>query len=372
MSAGRRTVVVFLTVISILCVAILGLAGDWPLRIWVPAAAALVGVAMLLGRVWKPSTDPLSRTYDLEPDLPIPPPEKRAHEVRGVALASALPDYDFLFSATIRWCPLTTAPHAPAVSATGLAVSAVLARAEALTRDVEPQRNSLAQHQLSGLLGVMEPDPTGRFDVMAEDVVLTLAEADADRLARLSTVRKEEAVWEHERKHEYDKRAYLGGDVLKNTGNAVVWWLSKNEDQIKRTVDDIGVLAQLSAAANNEDVPDRFQHMVPHPVPEPEPDPVPVFPLSPTDKAFMGDPTPPPDSPVSPADLFGALLDALGFPVNHPQTPLLARGFVHTVDIAGGAEGTEEILVKFDTADRFDGDGDSEQDEGGGDEPAPP
>src|SRR5690606_13970414 len=70
------------------------------------------------------------------------------------------------------------------------------------------------------------------------------------------------------RKYECDRREYLGKDVLKDTGSAVVWWLAKHDDQVKQAVDEIGPLAQLSSAANDRDVPERYRHMVPYPPPE--------------------------------------------------------------------------------------------------------
>ncbi|WP_326809157.1 MULTISPECIES: hypothetical protein [unclassified Streptomyces] len=368
MSSGRRTVTVFLAVISGLVLGILSLVQRWPLWIWPASLAALAGAAWLLGKALAPRPDPFAREYAPEPDLPIPPPERRAQDVQEVAVASSLPDYDFLFSATVRWCPLPAPSHAPVVSPAGLAVSAVLERAEALTKKLPPHRSSLAQHQLNGALGTMLSDPTGRVEVMAENVALTLAEADSQRLTRLSTVRKEEAVWEHERKHECDKRAYLGEDVLKNTGSAVVWWLARNEDQIKRAVDDIGVLAQLSSAANNDDVPERFQHMVPFPVPQPDPEPEPVpaghfgngfFDGAPgnnghataststsasTSASAHDEPAPPPSA----ADLFNDLLTHVGVPSEDGRTAVLARNFGEALHAMGEAEAAQEILDRFD------------------------
>jgi hypothetical protein len=66
--------------------------------------------------------------------------------------------------------------------------------------------------------------------------------------------RVRKAIWEHQRKYEQNKRAYLGRDVLKDPGSAVVWWLARNDDHVEKTVQAIGLLAQLSSAATA----DRF------------------------------------------------------------------------------------------------------------------
>jgi hypothetical protein len=78
----------------------------------------------------------------------------------------------------------------------------------------------------------------------------------------LNDLRKDEEVWEHERQHERNKRHYLGDDVLKSAGSAVVWWLARHENEIERAVDMIGPLAQIAAAAKDEEVPELFQHLL--------------------------------------------------------------------------------------------------------------
>ncbi|MGW4163182.1 hypothetical protein [Streptomyces sp. NPDC004788] len=118
------------------------------------------------------------------------------------------------------------------------------------------------QHQLSGELATMQPDPTGRVLAMAENIQVTLSDADRERLDKLATVRKDEAVWEHERKWEQSKRAYLGEDVLTSTGSAVVWWLARNDDQVDKAVADIGLLAQLTSVANGRPVPEQLRRYV--------------------------------------------------------------------------------------------------------------
>ncbi|MER8046259.1 hypothetical protein [Streptomyces sp. NPDC094032] len=258
MSSGHKTMTAFLTLIGALVIVITGLCVRWPWWAWPAALGALLAVAgaALVGvRRRRPL---IPREFALEPDLPIPPVERWEKVVRNVALPSLSPNYDFLVTALVRWVPVDVPHGAPEVSSAGLAVDAVLSRARAVTAGQPPERSSLVQHQLSGELATMLPDPSGRVLAMAENLVVTLSDADRERLEKLATVRKDEAVWEHERKWEQSKRAYLGEDVLTSTGSAVVWWLAKNDDKVDKAVADIGLLAQLTAVANDEPVPERL------------------------------------------------------------------------------------------------------------------
>lgn len=142
----------------------------------------------------------------------------------------------------------------------------------------------------------MAPDREDRVQAMALDVVLTLSDTDQERLDRLAAIRKDEAVWERQRRYEQNKRDYLGDDVLTSTGSAVVWWLAKNDDHVEKTVKDIGLLARLSSAANNTEVAEPFRHLVPEafPLPTPEqphavlqPEEPPVFGSHETDAADL-------------------------------------------------------------------------------------
>ncbi|MFF0752369.1 hypothetical protein [Streptomyces sp. NPDC004267] len=255
----------FLTLICGLVIVIAGLCARWPWWAW-PAAfgvlLAVAGAALLQARRRRPV---IPAEHTLEPDLPIPPVERWEKIVRNVALPSSSPDYDFLVTALVRWVPVDVPHGAREVSGAGLAVDAVLTRAQAITVGQPPQRGSLVQHQLSGELGTMQPDPSGRVLAMAENIQVTLSDADRERLDKLATVRKDEAVWEHERKWEQSKRAYLGDDVLTSTGSAVVWWLARNDDRVDKAVADIGLLAQLTSVANDKPVPDQLRRYVDDP-----------------------------------------------------------------------------------------------------------
>ncbi len=159
---------------------------------------------------------------------------------------------------------------------------------------------------------------------MALDVVLALSEEDQRRLDRLAAIRKDEEVWRHERKYEKDRRAYLGGDVLLDTGSAVVWWLTKNDDQVEKTVKDIGLLARLTSAANNEQVAEPFRHLVPE-----------AFPKESATETERG-----------PADLFTDFLRQVGFSPGDDECVMIADQVAMAIKDKD-SDAAEEIRTLF-------------------------
>ncbi|MFE0859487.1 hypothetical protein ACFW5P_01585 [Streptomyces rochei] len=204
-----------------------------------------------------------------ESEPPTAPAEPPYQETRVVdaALPSATDGYDFLFSATVWWRPL---PDHPTDRSDGvfpaLAASSIVSRAVKVAHQEEPDRASFARYLLEGELAVPLADRSGRVTALAADVTLTLAHADRERLRRLKDLRKDEEIWEYERQRERNMRHYLGDDVLKSAGSAVVWWLARHEDEIEKAVAMIGPLAQIAAAANDEEVPELFRHLLVPPV----------------------------------------------------------------------------------------------------------
>ncbi|QHC27151.1 hypothetical protein GR130_25645 [Streptomyces sp. GS7] len=192
----------------------------------------------------------------------------------------------------------------------------------------------------------MCPDPTGRLQVLAENVALTLHEHDQERLDRLAEVRKDEAVWEHQRKYEQSKREYLGQDVLKDTGSAVVWWLAKNDDEVEKTVADLGLLAQLASAANDTDVPERLRGFLPGPHGEqPIPDIMDKSPVS-----VVREPTA--------ADHFEGFLTGMGFADGDVRRAMVAKQVAEIVIKQERNETAEELLRRFDPPARYTPDDD--------------
>ncbi|WP_424211161.1 hypothetical protein ACN20G_03130 [Streptomyces sp. BI20] len=199
-----------------------------------------------------------------EPEPTAVPQERVYEETRVIdaALPSAMEGYDFLFSATVWWKPLSGHDGGSDGAGPNLASSAIVARASEVVRREDPGRASFARYLLEGELGVAREDRSGRVQALAADVTLTLAPADRERLRRMQDLRKDEEVWEHERDHERSKRRYLGDDVLKSAGSAVVWWLSRHENEVEKAVEMIGPLAQIAAAANDEEVSHLFRHLL--------------------------------------------------------------------------------------------------------------
>ncbi|MEV1008835.1 hypothetical protein [Streptomyces sp. NPDC049881] len=334
MTSGPRALTGFLAVICALVLAILGLCLGWPLWGWLALGAALL-ITLVLVFIPQPQPYghiPLENT--LNPDLPIETPQRQEYRVTDVALPSSLPDYAFLFSAIVRWVPDSADPP-PFYDPAALAAHAVLLRARAFASRQDPRNSSLAQHQLNGVLGVMEPDSSGRVLAMAKDVRLVLSETDRQRLGKLSDVRKDEEVWEHERNYERSKRAYLTDDVLKDPGSAIVWWLAKNGEHVERTVERIGLLARLSAAAHNSDVVPPFQNLV-----QPE-----GF----GESAWDGEDTGQPPDPTA-QSLAEELMGWLALKPDDPTMRLLADRLAAFLRAAGKADEADEFADLFEPA----------------------
>ncbi|MFE7317672.1 hypothetical protein ACFU7T_31885 [Streptomyces sp. NPDC057555] len=345
MSSGHKTVTALLALIGALILVITGLVTAWPVWVWPVVAALLTSSALLIGRALAPKTGHHSQYMPPEELLPIPQVSRQEQRVTEVALPSAVADYDFLFSALVRWDILEPTDEAPHINPGGLAVDAVLERARVITALEQPHRSSLVQHQLNGALGTMLQDAGGRVAAMAADVTLTLSPRDQERLDKLSKVRKDEDLWKHERKYELDRRSYLGEDVLKDPGRAVVWWLAKNNDHIEETVDRIGVLAQLSAAANNSEVPEPFRPYV-----EKEPDSIPAPPdHDEPPSPFVPRPSgAPPLNGAPVGDYLNGLLHAAG--VTETNTSAIARRFANVLETDGYRSAAEEIRRRFAAA----------------------
>ncbi|MGY3680031.1 hypothetical protein [Streptomyces sp. TE33382] len=261
---------------SLLFVALCGLAPavlgnllHWSPWLWgfmsmVTASGSLLLVLTVLsgGRA---SADPYGPGEPEPPEMPTEHPYQETRVVDAV-LPSATDGYDFLFSATVWWSPVLDHPGRSDCASPALAVSSVVTRALEVVHREEPGRASFARYLLEGELGVPLLDRSGRVKAQAADVTLSLAPADRERLRKLNDLRKDQEIWEHERQHERNKRRYLGDDVLKSAGSAVVWWLARHENEIEKAVDMIGPLARIAAAANDEEVPELFRHLLVPPV----------------------------------------------------------------------------------------------------------
>ncbi|MFF4702869.1 hypothetical protein ACWC4D_13310 [Streptomyces sp. NPDC001288] len=334
MTTARKTTTVFLTVMCGLLLTIVGLMQRWPGWTWPALAALLLVLPAVTFRVASQRRGPVPVSF--EEQLTAAPVERTEYRVNRVALPSLWDDYQFVFSATVRWCFADGPERGTVVNPVGLAVDAVLSRACAITEKREPGHASLLQHELGGALSRMCPDSTGHLRAMAEDINLTLPDEDQERLDRLAGVRKDEAVWEHQRKYEQSKRRYLGEDALKDTGSAVVWWLTRNDESVAKTVADLPLLAQLTSAANDTDIPERLLEMLPD---------RPGGPWT----SDIG--TESPDLPArepSAADHLSGFFEAMGFKEDDDRRAMLARQFSQLVEQHNRHETAEDLLRRFD------------------------
>ncbi|WP_399087796.1 hypothetical protein ACGH2B_11845 [Streptomyces sp. BBFR2] len=285
MTFRSKTVPLLLVLLSGAVPVLLGLQLGWPGWVTVfPALALVAGLSLLVVHQStearreddpyrpdpSPVTEPGTPPYGTAP-VPSPfttalmaPPEPPFNEKRvdHVRLASARADYTFVFSATVWWRPLgnDAGPAQPGLA--DLAESTVLSRAQAVVGREDPEQWEAVHRRLQGELGFRQNDPSDLITVLADGISLTLDEDDRLRLEKLSQLRKDEEDWERNRHFERSRRAYLGDEVLKTPGTAVVWWLARHDERVKDAVNMIGPLAQLSAAANDTDIPEPFRHVV--------------------------------------------------------------------------------------------------------------
>ncbi|TCO44234.1 hypothetical protein [Actinocrispum wychmicini] len=183
------------------------------------------------------------------------PPAHVQYPLSAIPLPSSEIDYKVLLSATVCWRQIASTNGPPHTSPVDLAVNWILTRARELTVLEKPEEFQVVQHRLGVSLGTPLAEPYGQVVAWAVDVSLTVSDEDARRLARLAELRKHERMWEQERRMEVSMRRYLSEDVLKDTGSAIVWWLARHPDAVEQTVQLIGPLAQITAAANSKDLP---------------------------------------------------------------------------------------------------------------------
>ncbi|GAA1263784.1 hypothetical protein [Saccharothrix xinjiangensis] len=239
--------------------ALVGVAAGWPVWVVVAVVCALLATtaAVIRQRRYRRGQRALLAEH-LDPGeervtAPPPPPEVEPQEweITPVTLPSAVPDYRFTFGCVVRWSPR---PHGFGHAAPdAVAADAVIRRARSISARCHPEDDG-AVHAVAAALGEPEADPGQHVLAWATDVRLDVAPEDREHLRREAEVRKRRHAWEQEVAAERAVRAYLGEEVLTSTGSAVVWWLARNTDEVRETVDLIGTLARLSAAAGDREV----------------------------------------------------------------------------------------------------------------------
>jgi hypothetical protein len=250
MIIGRNTMVASLAVVLVLLIGLVRFA-HWPLWAALAMTAAIAsGAWLFMTAIQRHPLAPRRATPPLAVAPDPPPREYQREAVMGIRLPSGRPDYHFVFSAIVLWLPVGAASEQTS-GLKDLAVNEIVRRAGDLTQARDPGGTRLIGHELSIALSEPRSDAKGRIQAMAESVQLALPDEDQHRLDKLAAIRKDEEIWEYERRREQSMRRYLGTDVLKDPGSAVVWWLARNDDQLDKAVENISLLAQLSRAANN-------------------------------------------------------------------------------------------------------------------------
>ncbi|MGX7825838.1 hypothetical protein ACTG9Q_12160 [Actinokineospora sp. 24-640] len=258
------------SVLTPLLVVLLVEPATWVLvLVMILAAVGLLGAGAKLMTALRSQQDELRarRAEAFQARQPMPAPQPAPEEARledtltGIPVPSSEPDYQFLVSAKVRWAHTQNGRH-PVGDPAALVKRMVLDRICAITATHAPGNPVLLQQELAADLSVRRLDTGGALLGWAEGITLTLSSEDSERLAKLAALRKEVLVWEHERRFEINKREYLGKDVLKSTGSAVVWRLAQDHRKIVETVDLIDTMTRLTAAANDDSVPSPLRKWV--------------------------------------------------------------------------------------------------------------
>jgi hypothetical protein len=253
MSKRRNAVLAGLAAGCLVFVCLVAAAGLPTLDSLILAVAAGGAVLAAVARWPQP---PPTEPAPLAAVVPPPPAQFQAQPITGIRLPTALADYHFGFAASVLWLP-----SADGVRGAGdIAVNEIIHRACKITEHRDPSEATLAASDLSVALGVLLPDPRRQVEVRAESVHLQLPPEDQKRLDEFATLRKEEGLWEYQRRSQVSKRHYLRTDVLKDAGSAVVWWLAKHEDDPQQVAASIGVLTQLAQAANDAKSTNRMDN----------------------------------------------------------------------------------------------------------------
>ncbi|SFL13650.1 hypothetical protein SAMN05216275_15821 [Streptosporangium canum] len=240
----------------------------WPAWLWpvIAAGALLAGLALF---VWRTTKAPSHRspTASFAEPVYVPPPDPfRSSLVPDLRLQSADPDYWFSMSVTVRWRPSGHANSlASDVHLGDVAIQSILDRAQPIAVLYSPDRHDQLRHNLAAVLGDLIADSSGSALVMGRDVTVRLSAEDEARLTEMSKIRKDHQLWEQRREHERHRRDYLAKNFFPDMGSAVVWLLATNECEITKTVSHLADLAQLTSAANNEEVPQALRSLVTQP-----------------------------------------------------------------------------------------------------------
>ncbi|MFD4014754.1 hypothetical protein ACFWRX_26845 [Streptomyces albidoflavus] len=343
-----------------------GAVSDWPLWLWF-LLPSLIAATLLIDMRVSRAQGARPTAPDPDESAPEPPAEAPYRETSLVVVPvqSAVEDCPFLFSASVWWRPGGRFAHSTHGNPAALAATSVLQRVQSMTLTEDPGRCTFLERSLEGLLGSPAADDSGLVVAFATDVRLVLRARDQQHLEELDDLRKAMGSWESRRQHERNLREYLGEDVLRSPGNAVVWWMARHDDQIERAVDMIAPLTVLSAAANDEEIAEEYRDLF-----QGRGKTMGGEPTSGFDHPEPGDgQTPAGHGPIGspagqeppPTDSLAAWLDGEGFTGGSDETRVFLDRLARMSDAAGRPEAAENIRRHMRRVDR----------DGGG-TPAPP
>ncbi|WP_274031098.1 hypothetical protein [Streptomyces sp. MMBL 11-1] len=318
-----------------------------PLWVWFLLPALIAGALLIDMRVSR-AEGTRATAPDLDESVPQAPAEVPYQEtsIVVVPVQSAVEDCPFLFSASVWWRPAGRFVPSSHGNPAALAATSVLQRVESMTLTENPGRCTFLERSLEGMLGASGLDSSGLVEAFATDIRLVLRPRDREHLEEMDGLRKTMGSWESRRQHERNLREYLGEDALRSPGNAVVWWMARHEDQIERAVDMIAPLTVLSAAANDEEIPEEYRDLL-----RGRGEPVEGEPMSGFDHPDPGagqtlpchGPTRSAAGQEPPADLLAAWLDSEGFTEGSDETRVFLDRLARTSDAAGRPEAAENI-----------------------------
>ncbi|QKV79603.1 hypothetical protein [Amycolatopsis sp. Hca4] len=301
------------------------------------------------------------------PPPPPPAPTPPSCEVSSGSLPSSMDGIPFAFSCRVHWLVAPNRPLDGHANPAALAAAAVVHRARQISQSHHPEDDTVL-HALAASLGQAATSPDGFLSVWATEVRVEVSKHHREHLLKLADLRREQQVQERRIERERMVRAYLGDEVLTSVGSTVVWWLARNDKNVRETVDLIGTLAQLSAAANDAEVDELFKHLLPENA---------RMPAAPTPDWFAPSPTPPeptvtadsvepmtepraehadllPDPDDAENGLFGHQLADLVDQHGYPEKARQVRERYRTVDAVGSANGqdpsAEDSLVPGEQA----------------------
>ncbi len=218
----------------------------------------------MLAEQWRYEREQERAQQQAPPSEPPPAPDPPATTtIIPVRLPSSVDEIPFAFACTVHWLPQRYGSGIVHAEPAALAIQAVLERARQVTELHHPEDSDAAAYVLASALGDSTPDRTNAVTAWAESIKLTVGEEHRTHLQDLTALRRQRQLDVLRIDNERMVRSYLGEEVLTSVGSTVVWWLAQDRTRVRETVDLIGTLAQLSAAANNAKVDGAFQHLMP-------------------------------------------------------------------------------------------------------------